>query len=73
MKENGKRRELPKAWHQKDLLMIKKCMIIVQHGAYIIQACGLARKLKCFETGMAHKIKLLIGLCKLYGSLDSSP
>ena len=38
-----------------------------------IQPCRRAKKLKFFQIGVACKIKLLIGVCRLPHSLDSSP
>ena len=40
---------------------------------YKIKACGRAKKLNCFQIEMVHKIKLLIRLSRLPGSLDSCP
>ena len=38
---------------------------------YKIQVCGHIKKLKCFQTKMIRKMRLLIGLCRLHGSLNS--
>ena len=48
------------------LTMPKICCgdFLISHETYKIQACRRVRKLKCFQTKMACKIKLIIGLCR---------
>ena len=43
MKENGKRRELPKAWYQKSLLMIKIFVTMKLEEYIVSQICKITK------------------------------
>ena len=45
---------------------------LISHETHKIQVYRRARKLKCFQNGMAHNIKILIELCRPPNSLENS-
>ena len=59
---------------RKNMKNVKLCGDFrISHETYKKSVCGRSRILKCFQTRITRKIILLIRLCRLLGSLDSSP